>query len=137
QEQVRVGSIRLFRTVERSFVHDQNHQNELALSHAKDDANRLQQLLSQPNIVPSALVPQAQLFAESLIQLKGHLPQTGVTDTARQTFAAAWQAFTHLQQLEQNQAALHDQLHTLTATIADTLQPFEAPPQVAGAKTTH
>lgn len=121
-EQGRAYTVGLKRRVESFVVRDKEKRLVLSLLYVRTDAARLQKLIDSGNS-PAALLPQAQLLVSSIDQVRANAEKAPVKVVARmrkdsaQTFAAAQQALSGLQEQREEYNSIHKEFSRLTGSL--------------------
>ncbi len=117
--------IALKRSGEQLIVRDQAKRLELAILYVKEDAKRLQSLLTAHKDNSRYLLPQAELLLASIEQVRTQAQEAPVKvvadlkEESREAFTLAYQAYADIKELREEYAALQKEFARLTSSLEE------------------
>lgn len=123
-EKGRAYATGLKRKAELLFIHDREKRLVLALLYVKNDAARLQELISGKT-TPEGLLPQAELLVDSLNRVRTTAEKAPVEvvaslkEESAEAFAAAAEALGNLKEQSEEYESIRDEFNRLTASLEE------------------
>lgn len=124
-EKGKIQFIVLKRWGEQFVIRDTTKQLELAVVYVKEDAKRLETLLTAYGDNPEYVVPQAELLLTSIKRVRTQAQEASVKvvadlkDESREAFTLADKAYSHMSKLRDEYSAIQKEFAQLTASLEE------------------